>query len=418
MTPPPGSRIEVVERGTRLVLRVPPGTPHGRSLLGFALFWNAFSWPIAGLFWSDAIQQGIDWDPAPGGQGGGPVPWFGLPFISLFPLVGIGVALIWAKLRFTRTLLLAELTAEGGRVAVRTEWFGFEKTRTATLEPGERATREVAFEENGVDRYQVRVGPKGERGRTVAFGAAWDEATVRWVAAEINGALGVTRPGNTDLDGPPRTVPAAARERVDHPHVRESPDARGRPVVEVRLWPGWPAAKRVWVGFGVLFGAVWWTIVGHMVADELADARANGNWADPFGLLFCVPFAVAGLVWTAGTVALCRGTARTIVGDEFLSVRWGMGGLGYARNVRRDRVGDVVIWENFRTGMHDGRSDRTPVAAVRLGPPRRRATHLPLTLGGGRDLAEAVAAVVKHHLEATGWQAAPAADDTPGDGDA
>ena len=397
--PPPGSPIEVVEAAPRLVLRVPAGSPHARSLAVFALFWNVIAWVLAGAALYAAFQSGIGWGLGGGGNGNGPVPVWVLGFVGLFPGVGAALAVWWAKLRFTRTLILAE----PGRVAVRTEWLGRERTRTISPLPGDRADLEVAWEEDDEPRHRVRVGPKAEKSRTVAFGGHLAEPDVTWLAAAINRAIRAEDPdavGDELPTGPPIIVPAAATGD-SHPHVGVRVDARGRATITVRMFPGWPPGKRVGVGFGVCFAVVWWTIVGVTTAGDLAEFRRNGDWS---GLAFRAPFVLAGLALVSGLSAVCRATVRTTVGETFLTVRWGFGAFGYTRRVPRAQVAEVVIWENFGTTTTAAGTRKDPAAAVKV--TGDGGDHLPLSIGGGREVAAAVAGRVRRELDRAGWEPA------------
>ena len=416
--PPPGSRIEVVEAGERLVLRVPAGSPHARSLLIFAGLWNAIAWTAAGAFWAVGAANGIDWGLVPAQRNNGPMPWWVLLFTGLFPAIGSGLLVWWTRLKFTRTLIFAEpAPGGGGRVAVRTEWFGRERTRAADLAPGDRADLEVAWEENDVPRHRVRVGPQsGEKGaeksRTVAFGAHLGEADVKWLAAAVNRAIGAEDPdavGDELPNGPPVTVPAPATDDP-HPHVAAGLDSRGRATVTVPIFPGWTAGKRVGVAFGVVFAVVWWTIIGFTVAGDLADLRWNrGGW-DLVRLLFNLPFVLAGLAIVTGLIAVCRARVRTTIGEEVLSIRWGVGLLGYTRTVPLAKVEAVVIWKNFGSTTTSAGTRKDPAAAVRVAG--AGADHLPLSVGGGDAVAAAVAGLVRARLEAVGWEPTP--PDEPG----
>ena len=182
-------------------------------------------------------------------------------------------------------------------------------------------------------------------------------------------------------------------------------------MIEVKIWPGWPPGKRALVAFGTVFAVVWWTIIAHQVGGDLADLLRGGNGFDLFSLLFNLPFVLAGLAMVSGLIAVCRATVRTTVGEAFLSIRWGTGLLRYTKHVPRDEVREVVVWENFGR-VTDSRGTRPiPIAAVRVDPSKSPAMSrdglLPLTLFGDRDLAEAVAGLVRARLEATGWRPPP-----------
>ncbi|QDT16882.1 hypothetical protein [Alienimonas californiensis] len=408
--PVPGSRIEVVERDERLVLRIPAGGPRARSIFWFALFWNALSWAVAGTFWGVAVANGVDWNLKPAGGQDGPVPWFVLPLVGLFPAIGVGLVIWWSKLRFTHTLLFAA-PATGGEpatVAVRTEWFGRERTRTIRLEPGDRAELEVAYEENDRPRYRVRVGPQEEKDRTLAFGTAWADDEVRWVAESINQTLGVEAERFPDdaPGAPPRTAPVAADANADHPHVRTGLDARGRSIVEARCWPGWPPGKRTLAAFMTVSALAWWAALIFIAVRALPDAGQAGG-RDLVGFLFLVPFALVGMMIISVPVAVCRASVRTTIAEEGLILRWGVGLLRYTYRVPRERISAVVVWENFGT-VRDARGSRpVTVAAVRVDPPVKLGSHVPLSLGGGREVAEDVAGLVRHRLESTGWRPVP-----------
>ena len=188
--PPPGSVLRVVSGPPGLVVAVPRGAGRAGFLFWFALLWNLAALPAAGLFVLAAAQNGVAWDldPPPNPGGGTPVSAWTLPFVAVFPLVGLGLAAVVLNIRFRRLVVLAE----PGRVALRTELFGLRRTRVLAVGPGDRAALEVAEEDEdaGAKRYRVRVGGRiGGRRRGLGFGFGLPEGDLRWLRDEINAAL-------------------------------------------------------------------------------------------------------------------------------------------------------------------------------------------------------------------------------------
>ena len=172
---PPGSRLEIVEIGPPLVLHLRPGSPWARGALWFVCLW----WAIAAL--PTIVVAGQLLAPRPG-------QWAAVPFLTFFPLVGVGLMLWWSWLRHARTFVVAE----PGRVSVRRCWLGMTFDQSAELRPDDRA----ASVRNSIDDdapHFVRI--HSSRDATLTFGSRLSEAETRWVAGAINDVLRTPRTG-------------------------------------------------------------------------------------------------------------------------------------------------------------------------------------------------------------------------------
>ena len=396
--PPPAARTRVVESGDRLLLAIPPGGATARSLGVFALIWNGIAWAVFTVFLIAALH------PVPGDRW---VAAGAAAFAGLFPLFGLGLAVWWSRLRFTRTLVLIDPPAgdRPGLAAVKTTWLGRERVRETPLTAGDRAALDTAYEQDDDPVFRVKVGT-GDN--AVTFGTALDDAELRWLCELINRTLNVQRPddlGLQDPGAPPRTDPAEPRASSDDPRITVLRDAGGEFAVRVPAWPP-GAGRRVFLGFWTLFTAGWWGMVGWMLWDELGPLFA-GQRLDPldwlFGPLFVVPFLLGGFAALTLLAAVTRATVTTTVTAEAVAVRWGVGLLGHTKRLPTDSIDAVEVWRNFGTSQTNGGPKQVhPAAAVRRGD-----SLTPLTLIGDAALAEAVAGLVRDRLERSGWQAAP-----------
>ena len=184
--PPPDSRIEIVDAGPPLVLHLPPGSPRVRGAFWFTCLW----WVIAAL--PTVVVAGQLFAARPG-------QWAAVPFLTFFPLVGVGLTLWWSWLRHARTFVLAE----PGRVSVRRRWLGRTFDRAANLLPDDRAAS-VRDSPDDDSPHFVRI--RSSRDATLSFGSRLTEAETRWVAATINDVLRMSH-GEPDADRPAPNSP-------------------------------------------------------------------------------------------------------------------------------------------------------------------------------------------------------------------
>ena len=160
VTPPQGSKIQVIEASdTRLVLYIPPSPRGSRALGVFALIWNALV-----LFISCVVLAS------------NPLEWTLIAFFSLFWIVGIAITLFWLTLRFTRTFVLIDRE----QVAVQRLMFNRKRTKTAALEPGMHAQLVTSHEVNNQPVHAVEIT------RGVRFGTSLEKHEKDWLVDVIN----------------------------------------------------------------------------------------------------------------------------------------------------------------------------------------------------------------------------------------
>ena len=119
-------------------------------------------------------------------QKGGGVEFMPLIFVAVFWLVGIGLAIGWVKLRFTRLYLLLERD----RLVVQRKLFRTTNSELL-LGPESQASLEQSYAVNDVPVYAVTI--QGTD-RKESFGTGLQPSDKEFLAREINQFLGVEKP--------------------------------------------------------------------------------------------------------------------------------------------------------------------------------------------------------------------------------
>lgn len=166
-----GRQVEIIERSaTRLVAHLPPSGSGTGGLGFFVIVWNGFMLIFTGVAGGILRQQG------------GGVDYIPLIFLSVFWLVGIGLAISWVKMRFTRLYLLLERD----RLVVQRKLFRT-TNRELLLGPESQAALEESYAVNDVPVYAVVL-----RGadRKESFGTGLPPTDKEFLAREINQFLG------------------------------------------------------------------------------------------------------------------------------------------------------------------------------------------------------------------------------------
>ncbi len=170
-----GRQVQIIERtATRLVAHIPPSASGSGGLGFFVLLWNGFMLITTGV--AGTILQ----------QKGGGVEFLPLIFVAVFWLVGIGLAISWVKMRFTRLYLLLERD----RLVVQRKLFRT-TNHELLLGPESQASLEQSYAMNDVPVYAVTI--QGAD-RKESFGTGLQPNDKEFLAREINQFLGVEKP--------------------------------------------------------------------------------------------------------------------------------------------------------------------------------------------------------------------------------
>lgn len=178
-TPPPGVGIQVVKSSTeRVVIAVPPGGKKARSLGCFGFVWMAIVLPVTGGILYGSFEKG----------NGDIATILGiLAFSGLFWAVGIGMIVVWVRMRFTEIFL----SVEREQFAIQKTLFGRKKLRKIALDEHSRARLVESYSENDVPVYAIQMEGIGE---TEKFATGLNYEEKRWLASTINRFLGVDEP--------------------------------------------------------------------------------------------------------------------------------------------------------------------------------------------------------------------------------
>ncbi|MBN1590517.1 MAG: hypothetical protein JW888_13460 [Pirellulales bacterium] len=164
----PGGRMQCRLIDQELVIYIPPGTSKSARSMGcFAVFWLGFMV----VFTSAWIGTGQMF------QGEG--PWFLIPILSLFWLIGLGMLYGWLRGRYGKVYVLVE----ANRLVKRFELFGREKMREYTLDENSKASLVESFRLNNQPVHAVSVTTTG---RPAKFGTFFSREEKDWLVRRIN----------------------------------------------------------------------------------------------------------------------------------------------------------------------------------------------------------------------------------------
>jgi len=371
--PPAGSKIQVAEESAdHVILHIRGGGAAATGLGCFALAWNLFMVVFTAVFGAVAL----------GGGGGNNAPgWFVVPILLLFWAAGLGMLYFYLKLKYERTLLLVERDS----IAIKKIFFSRQRIERTALSDQSRAVLREAYSQNDQPVYRVEV---DGHDRTVRFGTGLDQKEKDWLVDKINAFLGVPPVGDeafassaasaarefpescakcaaplagAPVDGVLRcehcgavhrgSAPAAQagpHEPADEPMTADSlPAGSGVQIEEAtpeRLqfsFRAGPGALRWVVGpFALVFAGVWYG--GLLFAMGDMHAKAFGAW-NVVILLFKVPFLIAGLLPVALGLYFLFGRTLVTLTRSVLTVRWGVGPVGYSRSVATEQIESVAL---------------------------------------------------------------------------
>ncbi len=164
-------QVEIIERTRdRLVVHLPPSASGSSGLGFFVILWNGFMVAFSTMMFFILRKNQV-------------VEMLPIVFAGAFWLIGLGLAISWVRLRFTRLYLLLEkdrLVIQ--RKLLRTT------NRDLPLGPVSSAVLEQSYTVNDVPVYAITV--RG-LGRNESFGAGLTPGDKDFLTREINSFLGV-----------------------------------------------------------------------------------------------------------------------------------------------------------------------------------------------------------------------------------
>jgi len=181
--PPRGVGIQVVKSSAdQLVIAVPPGGTKARRLGCSGFFCMAIVLPIT---------CGIIYGGFKGKIGNATFIFSVLAFTGMLWAVGIGMLIVWVRMRFTKIFL----SVEREHFAIQKTLFGRKKLKKIQLDKNSHAKLIESYKENDVPVYAIQMVGIGQT-ENFATGLSYEEK--RWLANTINQFLGTS--GRTVTD--------------------------------------------------------------------------------------------------------------------------------------------------------------------------------------------------------------------------
>ena len=368
---PPNSRVQLIESSAnRAVLIISPGGKRARSMGCFALMWLTIVGAVTGIFIAIHLGGGENVD------GEAPPPWAIALFAFLFWGVGLGMAYIWIRMRFTRYLI----AAEPHQLSVQRQLFGKKKTSITTLDENSIASLKESYSENNVPVYCIQVqGAEDDE----KFGTALDLPEKQWIIDTINKVIHPTakRSVRTFSDDPycdacgtmllnssvGKVCPDCGKVFQESDLAELKDDLRSADFDEIgeRIEPLDPTnlppesllridqqqvdalkisypvvnsiVRKIIIGglFGA-FGLAWSGFAASFLVEVL-----NGFQLVTF--LISLVFFGAGLLPVGVAMVISFGRVRVTVNRDQVTARAGFGPVGYGRSVTTDSIERVVL---------------------------------------------------------------------------
>jgi len=175
--PPPGVDIQVVKSSAdQLVIAVPPGGTKARRLGCSGFFSMAIVLPIT----CGIIYGGVE-----GKIGNATFMFSVLAFTGMLWAVGIGMLIVWVRMRFTKIFL----SVEREHFAIQKTLFGRKKLKNIQLDKNSHAKLIESYKENDVAVYAIQM--EGIS-KTENFATALSYEEKCWLANTINQFLGTS----------------------------------------------------------------------------------------------------------------------------------------------------------------------------------------------------------------------------------
>lgn len=322
-------QLELLEQDADHLLYLLRGGGKSSGGLGcFALMWNLIVGTIASVMLAGFINGGMQGQNAP--------PLFAVGIILLFLGIGIGFLYAWAYMKFGRTLLMVQR----GMLGLQNDLFGWKRMKTLALNPGDRGTLSVAYEQNDVPVYQIEVG--NARGK-LKFGVGLDSVEQDRLLDEMHGFLGIEGAEITRIRaGEPAKfsgTESEAKQVLEESRLEIQEERRGEWLI--RNVPR-RTTKNSFAGAGCLsVFALFWE--GFVVFWTIGAARGSIFFA-----LFSLPFHAVGLLLLGVILFLLFGKTEIRISRSEFSVRWSCFGIGGRSGCPTSEIDDfrVVRREN------------------------------------------------------------------------
>lgn len=432
-SPPAGSSIELAEASeSRVVMVIPPGGKRARSLGCFAVIWLAITVPVGVIFLWATVNPNVEWE----GDGRPPL-WGIILFFSVFWSVGFGMGYAALKMKFEKLMLCLE----PDRLIIQRTFFGRKKLSTIQLQKSSRASLQESYSENDVPVYRLEIDGVS---KTEKFGTALSLVEKQWLAQTINRFLGHedsagggSRSGGDQFCrecGSQLLISDDGAVCLDCGAVfnddEEYDDSTGRSqknlvqapadvapedvsaasglvveensgeqlIVSFLLNPSLPL-RIVVGGICTAFSFGWMGVTGSMVYLALTEPQPGGGFIAIFvGVCFFIGFGplIIGM-------AVAFGRARVAVDQQWLSVRYHIGPLGFTRKVATDTVQDVLLGENSFVKTEIAGVRRSPLA-IRMVRVETTGKPLILTLGSKEPISRNLCGVVRYQLHRLGFR--------------
>ncbi len=407
-------QVEIIERSaTRLVAHLPPSTSGSGGLGFFVILSNGFMLVFTGV--GGAILR----------QKGGGVELLPLIFVGVFWLVGIGMAIGWVRMRFTRLYLLLERD----RLVVQRKLFRTTNSELL-LGPEAQASLSESYAMNDIPVYAVTI--QGAD-RQESFGVGLQSSDKEFLAREINQFLGVEKPvliashADTVCPGCGAVRPGNRKSSKSEPAFCNACQLKAEQSGTQSLWPAlransseelpaglevdetdpdrvvitWPLIppsgfQRVATSMVTVIALLWSGMVLWITIQSVMQAGGVQQASTVLmGLAFLIPVllivgVIQALKWGRITISLSR---------EYVRMSWGWGPVTIRKQFLPEAITACCIIGS-KSGEEASRSGRTtnasPVAFPAL---QAGGTPYPLITFHGVAYGQKVIRLVRTYLE-------------------
>ena len=407
-------QVEIIERtADRLVVHLPPNASGSGGLGFFAILWNGFMVVFTTIMFFSLFKEK------------GQIEIFPVLFVAVFWLVGIGLAIGWVRMRFTRLYLLLEKD----RLVTQRKLFRT-TNRELLLSPSSRATLEESYSVNDVPVHAVTV--HGE-GRKESFGTGLAPADKEFLVRTLNeflgieaepllpsasdsvcSACGVVVPASGDGTADAKGLCDACRSQSEHsgsvllwPPLRANgsedlPEGlevdESDPALVIIRYPLFPPSRFMGIvrTLGLVFLTVWAGGVLFFLAQSLRKGPVGFETIRVIfvALMFLTPALFIGSL----VMAFAQGKLLISIASNLVTMRWGWGPYAIKKRFLPETITDCRIMRGLSLSSTSSPSrpaaSPMPFAAIQAG-----GTPYPLVTFHGIEYGPKVIRVVRTYLE-------------------
>ncbi len=421
---PAKSVIQIVQvTPERRVFYIPGG--RSGSIGCFALLWNGFmavfTGGMASAFWG-------------GNQGDITLPML-IAFLSVFWLVGLGMAIWWFKTKFERLFVMIEPQ----RIVIQRVLFGRKRIDETVLHESSRAELVESYRSNDEPVYRVEVAGTN---RAAKFATSLERDEKNWLVDRINEFLhpagisptaqnpakfcfqcgaslkevepdketgsrtcpdcGQTIAAPDNGQTPAGRLPSDINAEIDAAELAQPADVTIDEQHVDHLQFHLPICSRAgvaWVvaAISIAFGAIF-------IGIACSSLFGGGN-IDLFDALVCFPFMIGGLMPISIGLAALRGRITVDLTRERIKARYHLGLLGKSKEIPTDQITDVTVMAGMDSDTRiRGRRPTRPTSDAAACVVKSGAQTIPLTLIHDKPTARYVAQLVRRQLHEMGVQ--------------